>query len=61
MGEEKRENPMSDYMDYLKKQTRNSNMTLWQVHQHIQCRLVAEYYGLSAEEIKKLDETLRNG
>jgi len=58
MNENRHEDPMQKYQDYLSRYTRNSTMTLWQAHQLLLSRLVAEEYGLSQEEIAGLDENL---
>lgn len=57
--EEVRTNPKEDYLEYLRRETRNSRRTMWQTHQLKQSRLVAEYYGLTPEEIEGLDEELK--
>lgn len=52
------DDPMGEYMEYLKRYVRNSLMSLWQVHQLLISRLVAQTYGLTVDEIKFLDEKL---
>jgi len=58
MDEDRYENPMQEYQDYLARYTRGSNMNLWQAHQLLLSRLVAEEYGLTLEEISWLDKNL---
>lgn len=51
MSEDKYENPMKEYHDYLSRLTRTSDMSIWQAHQLMISRLIAEMYGLSPEDI----------
>ena len=58
MEERNNEDPVKDYMDYLKRMQRTSNIGLWQLHQLALSREVSMEYGLTEEQIKQLDEDL---
>lgn len=58
MNENMHEDPMKEYQDYLARYIRNKDMNIWQAHQLMTSRLVAEEYGLTPEEIVWLDENL---
>lgn len=55
MNEPKRENPVKDYVDYLKRTARTSGKSLLQHHQEAISKEVARDYGLTKEQILQLD------
>lgn len=55
---DEREERIREYQDYLKRVVRNSGESLWQEHQKLLSRTVAEEYGLTPEEILWLDDNL---
>ena len=50
--------PMKEYQDYLRRLVHKSDMSIWQAHQLLQSRIVAQEYGLSEEQPRWLDENL---
>ena len=55
MSEDVYENPMQEYMEYLKRYIRSSTIGIWQAHQYALCREVAREYGVTEEELLWLD------
>lgn len=49
---------MNEYLDYLKRYTRTSDMNMFQAHQLLMSRVIAKEYGVTQEQIKWLDENL---
>lgn len=52
---------LKEYMDYLVRtqKGRGKGDNLWQLHQQVLYREVAREYGLTEEQIKQLDESLK--
>lgn len=50
--------PMKEYQDYLRRLVHKSDMSIWQAHQLLQSRIVAQEYGLTDEQLRWLDENL---
>ncbi|MCM1326943.1 MAG: hypothetical protein NC094_09010 [Bacteroidales bacterium] len=50
---------MADYMAYLKRFQRKQKKSLWTLHQHYLSREIAREYGLTEEQIGRLDEELK--
>lgn len=55
-GETRRENPLQDYLEYLRRVARKAKRSLWELHQLYISREVARSYGLSKRTIKRLDK-----
>ena len=49
---------MNEYLDYLRRYTRTSDMGLFQAHQLLMNRVVAKEYGVTEEQIRWLDKNL---
>lgn len=49
---------MKEYQEYLNRFIRNKDMSIWEAHQLLQSRLIAEEYGLSSDQINWLDDNL---
>lgn len=49
---------MKEYQEYLNRLICNKDMSIWEAHQLLQSRLVAEEYGLTPEQIEWLDNNL---
>lgn len=49
---------MKEYQEYLNRLIRNKDMSIWEAHQLLQSRLIAEEYGLSSDQINWLDDNL---
>lgn len=54
--EQKRKNPLQDYLEYLRRLSRKSKRSIWELHQLYISREVARSYGLSKRTIKRLDK-----
>ena len=51
---------MNEYMEYLKRYIRGTSKTLEQSHKELICRMIAVEYGVSNQEIEKLENELED-
>lgn len=49
---------MAEYIEFLKRYSRDRKIGLWMANQHAICRVVAKEYGVTEEDLLWLDENL---
>ena len=50
---------MEEYMEYLRKQSKMYNVTMWEAHQWALTREAGREYGLTEQKLIELDESLK--